>query len=210
MTDAATFWDKVAPKYAKDPISDMQAYEYTLGRTISYLKLEDHALELGCGTGSTALLLAPHVAKITGTDISPVMIEIAREKAGTDGIENVEFRDLTAEDSMQLDGPFNVVLGHNLFHLVPDAEATIAAIHRMLPVGGTFISKTPCLADPAFGWKRFPIRMVIPLMQLFGKAPFVRWLSHKDLEGAITAAGFEIVEAGNFPSVSRYIVARKV
>jgi hypothetical protein len=37
MTDTAKFWNKVAPKYAKDPISDMAAYEYTLGRTKSYL-----------------------------------------------------------------------------------------------------------------------------------------------------------------------------
>jgi hypothetical protein len=29
MTDAATFWDKIAPKYAQDAIKDMAAYEYT-------------------------------------------------------------------------------------------------------------------------------------------------------------------------------------
>ena len=51
MTDAATFWDKIAPKYAKDPINDVASYEYTLGRTLSYLTEDDSVLELGCGTG---------------------------------------------------------------------------------------------------------------------------------------------------------------
>ena len=209
MTNAAKFWNKVAPKYAKDPISDMAAYEYTLGRTRSYLKPEHRALELGCGTGSTAIELAPDVREIVGTDLSDVMIDIAREKATAAGLTNTDFRTLSADDAAKLAEQFDVVLGHNLFHLVPNAEAIYSDIHRMLPIGGLFISKTPCLADPAFGWKRFPIRMVIPLMQFIGKAPFVAWLTHKELERSITSAGFEIVEAGNFPSVSRYIVARK-
>ena len=61
MQETMKFWDGIAEKYAKRPISDMAAYEYTLGRTRSYLKPEDQVLELGCGTGSTALLLAGDV-----------------------------------------------------------------------------------------------------------------------------------------------------
>ena len=53
-----------APKYAKSPIKDVPAYEYTLGRTRSYLKPTDAVLELGCGTGGTALKLADAVAHL--------------------------------------------------------------------------------------------------------------------------------------------------
>ena len=210
MTDAAKFWDKIAPKYAKDPISDMAAYEYTLGRTKSYLKPDDRVLELGCGTGSTALLLAPDVREIVGTDVSQGMIDIAREKAKAAGKENTDFRVAGADDAAKMSEVFDVVLGFNLFHLVEDAEAIFADLHRMLPVGGHFISKTPCLGDKSFGWKRFPIRAVIPLMQWIGKAPFVRFMAQKELEVAITFAGFEIVESGSFPAISRYIVAKRV
>ncbi|MCG8445153.1 MAG: class I SAM-dependent methyltransferase [Hyphomicrobiales bacterium] len=56
------------------PVRDVEAYEYTLERTRSYLAKTGRVLELGCGTGSTALLLAG----ITGNDISPNMIGIAR------------------------------------------------------------------------------------------------------------------------------------
>ena len=210
MTKDAAFWDKIAPKYAQDPISDMPAYEYTLGRTKSYLKPEDRVLEMGCGTGSTALLLAPHVRQIVGTDISPKMVEIANDKAASGGIRNADFRAMSAEDSAKLTDPFDVVLAHNLFHLVQRAEDIFADVHRMLPKGGYFISKTPCLADKAFGFKRHAIRLAIPLMQMIGKAPSVRFLTHADLESALKFAGFEIVEAGNFPAVSRYLVARRV
>ena len=53
MTQTASFWDKIAPKYAKDPISDQAAYDYTCERTQSYLKPGHRALEIGCGTGPT-------------------------------------------------------------------------------------------------------------------------------------------------------------
>ncbi len=210
MLDAAKFWDKIAPKYAKDPIGDMAAYEYTLGRTKSYLAASDRVLELGCGTGSTALLLAPHVREMVGTDISQGMIDIARTKAKADAIDNIEFRVATAEAAAKIQDPFDVVLGYNLFHLVQTAETIFADVHRMLPVGGYFISKTPCLADKSFGWKRFPIRAAIPVMQMLGKAPPVRFLTQAQLENAITDAGFDIVESGNFPAISRYVVARRV
>ena len=78
MQTATRFWDKTAGRCAKMPIRDVEAYEYTLERTRSYLAKTDGVLELGCGTGSTALLLAGSVAGITGNDISPNMIGIAR------------------------------------------------------------------------------------------------------------------------------------
>lgn len=210
MTDTANFWDKVAPKYAQDPIKDMTAYDYTLGRTKSYLNPDDRVLEIGCGTGSTALLIAPHVREILGTDISPAMVGIARDKAAAAGIKNVQFQTATAEDTDKRPDSFDAVLGFNLFHLVRHAEDIFADVHRMLPKGGYFITKTPCLNDTSVGFKRFLFKAMIPPMQWLGKAPFVRFLTQKELEDAMIFAGFEIVESGNFPAISRYIVAKRV
>ena len=207
--DQATFWNKIAPRYAKDPIADMKAYEYTLGRTLSYLSPDDHVLEIGAGTGSTALLIAPHVASIIATDIAPAMVQIARDKAQADSVTNMDCRALSAEDAAKLPDPVDAVLAFNLFHLVPRFEDIVADIHSRLPAGGYFISKTPCLADPVIGWKRFAFRAVIPVMQWVGKAPHVRFFTQDHLERTLTTTGFDIVEAGNFPAMSRYIVARK-
>ncbi|MCF2904780.1 class I SAM-dependent methyltransferase [Octadecabacter sp. CECT 8868] len=210
MNDAATFWDKIAPKYAQDPIKDMAAYEYTLERTKSYLGYDDRILELGCGTGSTALLLAPKVREIVGADISPKMIDIADTKAKAGSVHNATFRVASAKDAASQKEPFDAVLGFNLFHLVEGMEDTFASVHKMLPPGGYFISKTPCLADRSVGFKRFLFKAMVRPMQWIGKAPYVQFLTHSDLEGALRFAGFEIVESGNFPAISRYVVARKV
>ena len=200
MTDA-TFWTKLAPKYARNPIGDQAAYDHTLGRTRSYLGPKDKVLELGCGTGSTALLLAPHVGHVTATDYAPGMIEIAQAKP-TEAT-NITF---AVQQDVPETGQYDAVLAFNLFHLVQDIDAQFRAIHALLPVGGYFISKTACLNS---GWKWRLAGMAIPMMRLFGKAPYVNRLSIQGLEGAITDAGFDIVESGTFPDPARYIVARK-
>jgi len=58
MTHAAAFWDKRAKKYASSPIKNKQAYTETMDRTKAHLSIDDKVLEIGCGTGSTTLLLA--------------------------------------------------------------------------------------------------------------------------------------------------------
>lgn len=213
MTQTARFWDKAAPKYAKSPIADQDAYEYTLGRTRSYLKPTDHVLELGCGTGSTAILLAPHVDRISAYDLSPGMLKIAQEKIEKAGIKNLTF---TASGDVPTTGNFDVVMGYSLFHLVPDMEKRFAQIHALLPEGGYFISKTVCLGEPAKGiggrLKALMIRVAIPVMQWIGKAPYVRSFSAQELQNAIIGAGFEIVESGHHPKgppPAHYVVARK-
>ena len=87
-TDTGNFWDKIAPKYAKKPVADPAAYEAKLDRVRALLRAEDRVLEIGCGTGSTALTLAPNVAEITATDISGGMIAIAEDKHAAAGVEN--------------------------------------------------------------------------------------------------------------------------
>ncbi|MGC1487216.1 MAG: class I SAM-dependent methyltransferase, partial [Albidovulum sp.] len=166
MTPHATFWDKVAPKYAKTPIADQAAYEYTLGRTRSYLTPEDRVLELGCGTGSTALLLSPDVKQITAVDLSPGMLAIARQKATSAGVKNVSFE---VGADVPKHGQYDVVMGYSLFHLVPDMEKRFAQINELLPKGGYFITKTACLGQRGAGiggaLKSLAIRIAIPVMQ---------------------------------------------
>ena len=89
---AARFWDRMAPKYAKSPIKDPLAYSDKLNAVETLLKPTDTVLELGCGTGSTAISLARSVAEYTATDISPAMIGIAEEKGKAAGAQQPSFR----------------------------------------------------------------------------------------------------------------------
>ncbi|MEO0486858.1 MAG: class I SAM-dependent methyltransferase [Pseudomonadota bacterium] len=207
--DHAQFWDRVADKYARDKIADPEAYEYTLGRTASYLRPGDHVIEFGAGTASTALRLALGVERYTATDISAEMVRIGREKLAQDPVPGLDIE--VGSFATMRGGSYDAVLAFNLFHLSPDIPGALADARAMLRPGGHFISKTPCLGDHP-GWlKRNGIRAAIPVMQMFGKAPRpVTLLTIADLERMVIRAGFEIVETGNYPASapSRYIVAR--
>ncbi|MGO4739134.1 class I SAM-dependent methyltransferase [Bosea sp. 2KB_26] len=202
------FWDRAARKYAAGPIADMAGYERTLERTQHYLKGSDTVLEFGCGTGTTALRLAPHVGRIVATDISGEMIGIARGKAQAADCGNVAFEVATPGAISEPDATFDVALGFNVLHLIAAREETLAGLHRLLKPGGIFISKTPCLKE-----MNPLLRLAVPLMQRIGKAPYVSFLSTEDLEREIAAAGFEMIGRERHASRGRdarpFLVARK-
>lgn len=199
---SAKFWDGVAAKYANMAIRNPEQYHLSLERTRSYLRPEDRVLELGCGTGSTALLLAPDVALYTGSDVSPKMMEIANGKLADTDQSNLDFVVADA-DSDALGTSYDAVLAFNLLHLVDDLPTTLHHIHDMTRDGGLLINKTPCL-----GSKKWLFGPIIWVMKLFGKAPDAQFFTPAQLEQAIIDAEFEIVEAADYGS--RYVVARKV
>ncbi|WP_176085417.1 class I SAM-dependent methyltransferase [Martelella sp. HB161492] len=184
------FWDRLAARYAKSPVADQGGYERTLERTRSHLKRTDQVGELGCGTGSTALLLAAHAETYLATDFSGEMILIARHKQQQGEQQSgLDFRCATADDLAREGARFDVVLGFNYLHVVRDLPATLQAIHAMLKPGGLFISKTPCLRE-----MNPLIRLVaLPVMQLFGKAPHVTSFSARALDQALGDAGFNVI-----------------
>ena len=210
MRDNSKFWTKISRKYARDAISDVPAYEYTLDRTKSYLGVGDRVLELGCGTGSTALRLAGSVGHLVATDFSEGMIEIAREKIADSEDANIEARVATPADIT--DGTYDAVLGFNLFHLFEDVDGALADVAGLVKPGGFFISKTVCAFSGQTPLKYRLMFSLIKPAQWLGKAPFVRFDPIDVWERRIEAAGFEIVETGNHPVAppSRYVVAGRV
>ena len=207
MTKDAPFWDKLAPKYAEQPVPDETAYAATLERTLGYLAPEDHVLELGAGTGTTALKLAPRVASYRATDVSTGMVAIAEGKSRPDGA-NLTFAVEGVGDAPAGEAPYDAVLAFNLLHLLPDLPGDLRKIRTRVKPGGLFISKTPCL-----GRRAWHIRAMVWLMHAVGKAPaYVGLFDVADYDMAVREAGFEIVETGLYPEKSRnrFVVARAV
>jgi len=186
MSDAS-FWDKAAAKYARDAIGDMAAYEQTRDRMRAILQPHHRVLELGCGTGSTALELADGVARYTGTDVSPAMIEIARSKQtdATPAQLDFEVRDARSLPS----GSHDVILALNVLHLLRDLEEVLHLVHATLPSGGLLVAKTALLKDGAWF-----LPWIIPPMRMIGKAPHVRVLGRAELLGLLEKAGFTVTE----------------
>jgi len=211
MSNTSTFWDRIAEKYAKKPVRDPDAYARTLERVRSYLADSDSVPELGSGTGTTALLLADSVGHLTASDLSPNMIGIAAEKVKRQGTANVAFLSADLFDPALGEGPYDAVLAFNLLHLLPDTAEAVRHIHGLLKPGGYFISKTFCLPEARLPLLYRAMRLALPVLQWLGKAPYVNFMRTGELQGIIAAAGFDIVETGDYPASppNRFIVARK-
>ncbi|MGK7654135.1 MULTISPECIES: class I SAM-dependent methyltransferase [unclassified Roseovarius] len=209
MKPGKQFWSGIAPKYAAKPIGDEAAYVATLERIRAHLPCGARVLEIGCGTGGTALRLAGEAGEIVATDFAGGMIAEARKRQGA---HNVRFLVADVHDARLEPGTFDVVLALNVVHLMEDATEVHRRVHDLLKEGGSYISKTPCIGEPDLGWKFNLMRKALPLLQWLGKAPFVRFLKTADMDAEIGSSGFRIVETGSYPvrPPSHLIVARKV
>jgi 2-polyprenyl-3-methyl-5-hydroxy-6-metoxy-1,4-benzoquinol methylase len=187
MQDAA-FWNATAAKYFRTPISDEAAYHQKLEITRRYLGASDRMLEVGCGTGGTAVAHAPHVGSILATDVSERMIEFAWSRLEDARVQNVSFEVASLED-LRSGEAFDVILAMSLLHLVRDRRAGLARIRSLLKPGGYFVSSTACIAD-RMGY----LRPILPVMRLFGAAPWVAVFKEEALRADLEDAGFEIVE----------------
>lgn len=184
------FWDRMAQRYAAAAIADPAGYERTLARVAAMLLPTDAVLEVGCGTGTTALRLAGGVRHWVGTDASGRMLEIARAKLAAQPVHGLQFVQ-AAGDATAVPGlAFDAALAFNVLHLVPDLPATLRALHRQLQPGGLFVSKTPCVGEMT------PLltHLGLPLMQALRLAPPVHCFRADALVAAVCEAGF-VVEA---------------
>ena len=196
------FWDRIAARYAVRPLKNVAAYEAMLSDIALHLLPDDGVLELGCGTGGTAIRLAPLVAHWTACDFSPAMIGIAQAKPAGN---NLRFVVADAGQALAT-GPCDVVCAINVLHLVDDMPATLAQIHAHLPQSGHLIIKVWCFADVM--WR---IRAIFSTLAVFGLFPAIRKLRYSDVLDALHLAGFEVVVEkvfGDYPQ-NPYFVLRK-
>lgn len=99
-----------------------------------------HALDLGCGTGTSSLALAKAGWNVTGVDFASRAIRIARQKARRAGL-TIDF---IVADVLHLPShpdPFSIVLDIGCFHgLSPSRKAAyLIQLDRLLAPGGTWL-----------------------------------------------------------------------
>jgi ubiquinone/menaquinone biosynthesis C-methylase UbiE len=193
MQATAKFWDNIAERYAKKPVSNPEAFARKIEATRQRLRPDSVVLEIGCGTGSLALQLAPSAGHVHAFDVSGEMVRIAKDKAAMAQVANVSFYQGTLDDVAQvlpeLAGTLDCVCVYNLFHLLSDPQAAVARIFSLLAPGGSFVSSTPCLRDGLI-----PLGPLLTVMRWIGKAPPVTLIAARDLERWMRDAGFSQLE----------------
>lgn len=204
MVQAADFWDKRAESYAKSPVGDEETYKEKLETTQRYFDTDSQVFEFGCGTGTTAIHHAPFVQKIVATDISSNMIEIARNKAADANISNIEFRCCTLEEFAVADSSFDVVMAHNILHLLEDPERAIKICYQLLKPGGVFVTSTFCMGGSFSHW-----RILLMVGRILRKVPYVNVLKRETLRQYFRDAGFEIDLEWNRSKQAAFIILKK-
>ena len=98
----------------------------------------DRVLDVGCGRGAVLLRAAARVGPagmVDGVDLSPQMVEAAREEARAAGV-NVDVRIADAQDPGPGRGPYDVIASSLVLFFLPDPPAALHAWRELLADGG--------------------------------------------------------------------------
>jgi len=106
-----------------------------------------HTLDIATGGGHTALKFAPYVAHVIASDITPQMLEKARDHIIGQGVENVSFKEADAENLPFEDETFDLVTCRIAPHHFPDAAKFVREAARVLKPGGLFLMQDQVLSE---------------------------------------------------------------
>jgi SAM-dependent methyltransferase len=110
-------------------------------------------LEYGCGPGSSAFLLAGHSTNVRGIDISEVAIVQAEKEARREGLMNVIFEVMNAEQLRFPNDSFDMICGSAILHHL-DLRKAFSELARTLKPGGIALFVEPLGHNPAINLYR--------------------------------------------------------
>lgn len=101
-------------------------------------------LEIGCGTGLFTELMAVSGAHILAVDISPDLLQIARQRGLPS--DQVKFAEMRFEDG-KMDGPFDAIVGSSVLHHL-DIPLALRHIYALLKPEGVMVFAEPNMINP--------------------------------------------------------------
>ena len=130
------FWDEVAPRYDQ-AMRFLERHQFRGGREWVCSRARGEVLEVAVGT---ALNLARYPAgtRLTGVDLSPEMLAQARSRSAEIG-RPIELREADVAALPFADGAFDTVVCTLAMCAVPDEEAGILEMRRVLRPGGLLL-----------------------------------------------------------------------
>lgn len=109
---------------------------------VGELHAGERVMDVGCGSGTAALVAARRYCYVTGIDYVTSLLERARMRAASDGLE-AEFVEADAQDLPFEDGSFDAVLSVYGAQFAPDQQRTARELVRVSRPGGRIILASP-------------------------------------------------------------------
>ena len=159
-------------------------------------------LDVGCGTGTFAVLLAERGYQVTGVDPAGASLEVARAKPGAEAVQWIH-GDATALPPIQADLATMTANVAQVFTTDAAWEDTLAGIHDALAPGGHVVFETRIPAVRA--WERWTKDHTFEAVEVPGTGRVETWNELLDVrEGLVTFRGMIrfVAEGVTVPSVS--------
>ena len=149
-------------------------------------KRQGRLLEVGVGTGLTLPRYLPHL-KVTGIDLSPDMLAVAKKRVADQNVTTVEaLHEMDATRLAFADGSFTTVAVMYTITVVPHPDAVMAEVERVTAPGGEAIFVSHFASES--GWRRAIEQALTPLTKKLG------WRPDFPIERILGRSGFELVE----------------
>jgi ubiquinone/menaquinone biosynthesis C-methylase UbiE len=143
-------------------------------------------LDVACGPGIVVEALAPGAAEVVGCDITPQMLEKARERARAANLLNVRFVPAWAEALPFPDASFDAVVSRSAVHHFPDPSAAVREMARVVRSGGRVVTVDVMAAESAED------AALHNALEILRDPSHVRMLARSELHRVLVQAGLEI------------------
>ena len=110
---------------------------------------DDTVLDVACGPGLVVAAFAKLCRHATGIDLTPAMIDKAREHAAVSGLTNVDWRVGNVLPLPFPDGAFSVIVSRFAFHHFPDPLAVLREMARVVTRPGRIVVADIAASDDA-------------------------------------------------------------
>lgn len=194
ITDLQAFFDQCAQNYSEQHghPEHLLNYRIRLLKQFARIHPNDVILDIGCGNGHHLFALADEIGCGIGIDLSPAMIEAAREHLqNSSWQEKISFHAENAEElSTITDHSVDLAMCIGSFEHMFNKSAVLTNVYRVLKPSGRFICLTP---NGDYLWYRF----IAPLLKLDTKHLSTdEFLSRTEMEHLHKDSGFCQVDVG--------------
>jgi ubiquinone/menaquinone biosynthesis C-methylase UbiE len=143
-------------------------------------------LDVGCGPGILAAALAPRAGEVVGCDLTPEMLERARQRCHGANLQNVRFNLGRAESLPFADGSFDVVVTRATLHHFPDPQLVVGEMARVTVPRGRVVVADVVSSENADHAE------LHNALEILRDPSHVRMLSSSEILGLIGTAGLRV------------------